>query len=354
MVNNKRDSLYQAGFSVVELMVAMIIGLLTTLVIMQVFSAFEGQKRSTSGSADAQTNGSIAMMMIQRSVQKAGYGLPLPNTNMAQNVLRCNAFADFDIDGNAATDDTTNIFPLVIQNGVGANGSDSIRVRYSTNAMGATPVDIISAADPTGVGIQVQSNIGCNIDNNTENDDIALIQNINTCDMVTIDNAVSAGATHRLILDRLPASNAVLVNGATIACMGNWRDYVFTVANNELQQDGQPIVSEVVSLQAQYGVSAAAGNNIVNEWVDADGIWLNPGLNMRNRIKAIRVAVVLRNGLRERDNVTPTPPVIWTDNSANTTPIDVSGLPNWQQYRYRTFSTVIPLRNIMWSRGAVQ
>jgi len=332
MVNNKRDSLYQAGFSVVELMVAMIIGLLTTLVIMQVFSAFEGQKRSTSGSADAQTNGSIAMMMIQRSVQKAGYGLPLPNTNMAQNVLRCNAFADFDIDGNAATDDTTNIFPLVIQNGVGANGSDSIRVRYSTNAMGATPVDIISAADPTGVGIQVQ----------------------NTCDMVTIDNAVSAGATHRLILDRLPASNAVLVNGATIACMGNWRDYVFTVANNELQQDGQPIVSEVVSLQAQYGVSAAAGNNIVNEWVDADGIWLNPGLNMRNRIKAIRVAVVLRNGLRERDNVTPTPPVIWTDNSANTTPIDVSGLPNWQQYRYRTFSTVIPLRNIMWSRGAVQ
>ena len=41
----------QKGLSLVELMVALVIGMLTTLVIMQVFTVFEDQKRATTGSA---------------------------------------------------------------------------------------------------------------------------------------------------------------------------------------------------------------------------------------------------------------------------------------------------------------
>ena len=78
----------QYGFSLVELMVGLVIGLLATLVIIQVFSTFEGQKRSTSGSSDAQTNGSIALMSIQRNVQMAGYGLPLPMADKINSVLK--------------------------------------------------------------------------------------------------------------------------------------------------------------------------------------------------------------------------------------------------------------------------
>ena len=43
----------QAGFSLVEIMVGLVIGLLATLVILQVFSVYEGQKRTTTGTADA-------------------------------------------------------------------------------------------------------------------------------------------------------------------------------------------------------------------------------------------------------------------------------------------------------------
>ncbi|MDP3688915.1 MAG: prepilin-type N-terminal cleavage/methylation domain-containing protein, partial [Sulfurimicrobium sp.] len=68
---------HSLGFSLVELMVGMVIGLLATLVIMQVFSVFEGQKRSTTGGADAQTNGSVAIYTIQREASMAGYGLPV-------------------------------------------------------------------------------------------------------------------------------------------------------------------------------------------------------------------------------------------------------------------------------------
>lgn len=45
----------QAGFSLIEVMVGLVVSLLVSLVIMQVFAVFEGQKRSTSGTADAQT-----------------------------------------------------------------------------------------------------------------------------------------------------------------------------------------------------------------------------------------------------------------------------------------------------------
>jgi prepilin-type N-terminal cleavage/methylation domain-containing protein len=67
----------QKGFTIVELMVGLAIGLIATLVIMQTFSNFEGNKRSTTGIADAQTNGSIGLYMIQRELQFAGYGVPV-------------------------------------------------------------------------------------------------------------------------------------------------------------------------------------------------------------------------------------------------------------------------------------
>jgi type IV pilus assembly protein PilW len=353
-MKNKNAFLHQKGFSLVELMVGLIIGLLATLVIMQVFSTFEGQKRSTSGSADAQTNGSIALMSIQRNVQMAGYGLPLPMADVNENALRCSIFADFT---NPDTGNTTNIFPLEIEDG--GNGSDNITVRYSTNAMGALPMEIINENNATTTGLVVESTMGCNIDGNDANDDIALIQNGTSCDMTTIDNisGTAGGGVQRIILSALPTNAAVVAHEAAVTCMGNWQDYTFDVNNNdELQLNGSPIVSEVVNIQAQYGVSNAAGQNNVTNWVDAAAgtIWETPSVANRNRIKAIRVVVVLRNGLLEKTNVTAAALVAWTPLNGSTAPaIDLSGDANWQRYRYRTFETIIPLRNIIWSREAV-
>lgn len=43
-----------AGFSLVELMVAVVIGLIGTLVMFQVFAVSEGQKRTTASGGDGQ------------------------------------------------------------------------------------------------------------------------------------------------------------------------------------------------------------------------------------------------------------------------------------------------------------
>ncbi|WP_217646054.1 PilW family protein [Collimonas sp. OK307] len=68
-----------AGFSLVEMMVALVIGLVATLVIMQVFTLSEGRKRTTTGGADAQTNAAVTLYMLERDIRQAGYGLS-PNT----------------------------------------------------------------------------------------------------------------------------------------------------------------------------------------------------------------------------------------------------------------------------------
>ena len=118
-------------------------------------------------------------------------------------------------------------------------------------------------------------------------------------------------------------------------------------------------------MQAQYGVSASAASNQVNEWVNATGAtWAAPSVADRNRIKAIRVAVVVRNGLLEKTNVSngcssttaanPTGVCAWDGSTLDEAPvINLTGNADWRRYRYRTFETIIPLRNMLWSREAV-
>lgn len=63
----------QVGFTLVEIMVAMVIGMLGIMVIMQMAFTFEGQKRTTTGGDDAQNAAAIAMFGLQRNLLQAGY-----------------------------------------------------------------------------------------------------------------------------------------------------------------------------------------------------------------------------------------------------------------------------------------
>jgi len=368
--------LRQAGVSLIELLVGLVIGLFATLAIMQVFSVFEGQKRTTSGSADAQTNGVIAMMNIQRSVKMAGYGLSMPMADVDNNSLICDKIADFDLDPADPTS-AINLFPIEINDGGGAV-NDTITVRYSTSVKGAVPVQI---EDVTGNTLQVENVIGCGAEMAEdsynalyppERPNVVLIMKARTCGMAFINEQpkegvrdVAAGTIGlgEITLTAMPdafTTQGLTVNiGDQLSCMGNWASHTFDVSNNnELQRNQQAIVSGVVGLQAQYGVSATAENNSVVSWEDATGIWANPTVENRNRIKAIRVAVVLRNGLREKQvdghDVTVAAPKAWVDSGTATINLDVSALPNWEQYRYRVFGTTIPMRNMLWSREAVE
>jgi type IV pilus assembly protein PilW len=62
------------GFSLVELMVAMLIALIGTIIIFQVFEVSEGIKRSTTSGGDAQQNGVVALYLMEHDLRNGGAG----------------------------------------------------------------------------------------------------------------------------------------------------------------------------------------------------------------------------------------------------------------------------------------
>jgi type IV pilus assembly protein PilW len=352
----QRTTHHQTGFSLVEILVGLVIGLLAALVIMQVFTVFEGQKRSTTGSADAQTNGSIALYTIGHELQMAGYSL-LP---VIDSPLECNA-STFGATG------ITSISPVTITDGgAGAGASDSITIRYGNSASGGVPSPI--TAPPAANEVPIENNLGCQVG------DITLVTNGTSC---SLSSATALSGTTVVTLADITGA---IVN-ANFACLGAWTVAVFGVnpnydpadpANSQafLERNGTPSVADIVNIQAQYGISANAGSNLVTQWVDATGAWAAPSVANRNRIKALHVAVVARNGLMEKEYVTGTcttakgtvnnGPCAWDDTNVDAAPkidlsndVDVSdpSLPDrWRRYRYRVFETIIPLRNVIWSK----
>ena len=65
----------QSGFTMVELMVGMVIGLVAVVVMFQVFETSEKFRRTTSGGGDATQNAALSVFLLERDARMAGYGL---------------------------------------------------------------------------------------------------------------------------------------------------------------------------------------------------------------------------------------------------------------------------------------
>lgn len=338
----------QAGFTMVELMVGMAIGLFLVLVITQVISVFEAKNRATMGNADAQTNGGIALYTIGRDLQMAGYSL-MPETS---SPLECAAPA-------IGVAGITGISPLSITNGVtspGVNASDTITIRYGNSLKGGVITPITAA--PVGNNVTVSNNMGCKLN------DVAMIVDGPICTLSTVTGPADIASFAPVSTTTITLQDTTgAKSGANIACLGGWSEITYAVSNGNLLRNGVPILSGIVNLQAQYGVSAVANSNQVSQWVDATGAtWAAPDFASRNRIKAIRLAVVARNDKKDLAMVTspcssttgasPSGLCAWEGTAGSPAPaIDLSpGDADWQRYRYRIFETVIPLRNVIWSR----
>jgi type IV pilus assembly protein PilW len=345
---NKLSYYSQRGFTLIELMVGLVIGLIATLAIVQTMGAFEGQKRATVGSADAQVNGSIAMYNIQRQVQMAGYGLPIFDASAQQNnsPLKCSP-STIDHDANGATA-RVEIFPISLTNGGTATASDMITINYfQTSASGGLPTNVISV---TGSILGVDNTLGC------AQNDIALVVRGTSClaGIVGTTNATLATTTTNVTLTGPDVAS--MSAPARLTCLGGMNTVSFAInASNELTMNGTAVISDIVNMQAQYGVSATSNSNVITSWVDATAAtgFAAPTIADRNRIRAIRVALVARNSLLEKTNVTTAAPIAWvpvvTTPASPAPTIDLSNTANWQRYRYRTYETVIPLRNLTWS-----
>jgi type IV pilus assembly protein PilW len=131
---HREHRLQHRGFSLIEIMVGVVIGLIAVLVIYQVFAAAEGIKRNTTSVGDAQQNGLLSSFILGIELANASNGVA---DAMAQ-LGTCTATAD------PAT--TFRPIPLLITDGGGDANPDSFVVNYSVSQRVVTPVEFFGAA----------------------------------------------------------------------------------------------------------------------------------------------------------------------------------------------------------------
>jgi type IV pilus assembly protein PilW len=112
----------EAGFTIVELMVGMLIGLISIVVMFQIFAISEGQRRTTAGAGDAQQNGVTSLYLMERDARLAGYGLNF------FRLLGCKVNAFW---SPSSTPIEFTMAPAVIVNGNAGTAPDRLTLAYA-------------------------------------------------------------------------------------------------------------------------------------------------------------------------------------------------------------------------------
>ena len=349
---------HQHGMSLVELMVGILVGLLVVIAASGSLAFFEGQRKTSLSGNSAMNSGVMAGYMLQRDLRNAGVGL----MNAAQLVCSSvNLYYD-----NAVRADGTAVAPARLADG-GAAGSDTISVFFTDSVLGSAPVQLTRGLTTANDSLYVNSVSGL------KTGDVVLIAGSSGADPCTVAQISSIAAVGTEVqLTRTagtsdpwnapdpaaafanaplyPAGGSVIKSGSTLT----WRRY--SVANGALNVADVvtgttiQVASNVVSMQAQYGVTDGISNE-VRRWVDAVDEWVDPTPDLITRIRALRFSVVVRSDRKELlkdDNgdcaTTTAAPAPWSDVAA----LDMSADPDWRCYRYQVYASIVPLKNVVW------
>lgn len=369
----------QGGFTLIELMIGVVIGLLASLAVTHVLVNSEGNKRSATSGSDAQVNGALALSTLQRALQPAGYGFAA-----VPDVIGCPISALYN--GAAIPDFPTVLAPVTIADGA-SGAPDSIRVLASGKASYSIPLRVVAPGyDPanpltnqnfpvsTVRGVEGPRVSGGSLaapgdlmlaaaDSTVACEFFQVTANPGTMPLVARGDDVS-----RWNAMSFPAGT--YGDGSFVINMGEPTDVTYSIASNGLAArtlsitlpDSEPeygaaveLFPNIVNLQAYYGKDTDA-NGSVDVWdtvLPADNAaW--------RQLVAVRIALVARNAQYEKEEVTHANPEWDVGNSvaiADTVTcgtskclaLKVDHLPDWKHYRYRVFDTIVPLRNLIWS-----
>ncbi len=327
----------QRGFSLIELMVGVAVALIAVVVIMQVFQVFEGQRRTTTGGDDAGTTGAISMSLLQRDLRQSGQGLS------HANLLGCTVTLP-----NGRT--VTNLSGVFINDPtvpVGDANTDTLRVAYGGGS--GSPEGTRIQAQPAGAAYLVAAPQAF-VDNDFV---VATPQNRGVACNVTLTqvNGAPAGSTVSVDVGAAGMANGALHNWGRAPVIQAYRvsggrllvcDFLTQDCTSAAAANWTELAEGVVSLRAQYGVDTSG---VMDSVVDAYDQTNNNTACSWYRRPVLRLALVMRNGQLEKENVTAAAPA-WA--GASGAGIDLTGNANWQRYRYKTFESTVALRNVTW------
>lgn len=370
-------------------MVGVTIALIAILVMQQTVVFFDTQKRGSSGGADAQNTGMIAMHTLESDVRQAGYGLTSLETLYCP--LQTGSAFNFNgrplvpmmiiPDGTARTSANN---PLGIP--PGDAGNDIVAVMYGHTQVTPEGVPIADTPGTSKTIYQFGKNVtGFNVD-----DYVLVGQAGQSCTLAKI-TAINP-TTRQITVNQGFGSATYNANAANVFNLGarGMTMRVYAIRNGELTVCDfwandcsadlgtmtpaarnalwTPIAGNIVGMRAQYGWDTSTPADMrVDAYCrshltptspvcpDPDGSSTTPATTPNaacdwTRILTLRLALVSQSADKNPGtvNVTDASIKLWPDDTAGPATTGPSfAVPN-RQYRYKTFQSTVPLRNVIW------
>lgn len=346
-----------SGFTLTELLVGIVIALLGSLAIMQAYTGREGDRRAIGSLSDTQANAMIGLFMIERDLQQAGMGLADLRALGCTVSSASNAISGLPLFsvGIVPADGSYNPWNLPL----GDANSDILMLAYGTSENTAEGQSLTQA---TGTSVTLAGNQGINLNNYLLVAESGLVCTLGrmaaapSSTVVTLDTPAAAaysssarvfnlGLQPRLLAYAVRNGYLTMCNFSLTDCRTNADDPTVWV----------PVVNDIVSLQAQYGVDTSVPpDDIVDAYCQAAGNGAcAPGTAPAPstacdfaRIGAIHLALISRSPQADKIEVSPATLKVWEDAAqAPTTTGPEWNVPD-RHYRYRAVSSSIALRNL--------
>jgi type IV pilus assembly protein PilW len=391
-----------AGMSLIELMVAITIALVMSLAIFSALSISEGKKRTLTSTNDVNQAGIFASYQLEKLIKNAGSGYSQSSATTYGCLLKASLgttgqilpyvgpsmLAPFDVI-NATVSGAYKLAPIIIVKdasapNVSASGdplarSDGLIIMSGSAGFGEVPTLFSSA---TGSQLNLQNTVSFRLNDLV----LAVGQSATTgsnlpCMIEQVDASFPTGGLATAlplggnyyantiagtnITDYSSAASILNLGSATVANNPPSMKLLAVGNNNALlsydllqmgtYNDPTQLADGIFEMHALYGVDSD-NNGTSDAWRNptmADGMdatMLENGTAASSAklrsIKSIRLGLILRTSLRERDVVQQPPLTLFSDLGSSY--VYTRALSHDEKFfRYRTIELTIPLRNAL-------
>lgn len=380
------------GFSLVELLVAVAIGLVVTLAVFGVLAASEGRKRTAVSLNDANQSGAYAAYTLDRMIRSSGSGF----TEGWGRVGGCRLNATLGAAGTwpravalpapfTAIPLTLRLAPVVIFQGASTAGSDVLMVMNGAAGFAEAPA-AVRPGSVSALEFRAPNTIGFFAN------DLVMLAGGGECQLTQVDDDKPACvADPTAVFPPLNCGQQVPLGGSfhnasstTFATLSTADTYAIPLGNTTTNRpqfqllgvgdnttlfsydmlllNGNdaplPLAEGVMTLRAVYGVDTD-DDGVINDWFapTAGSIWDSAALmngspasatNLR-RIVAVRIGLVMRSSLIEREDVAPATLGLFTDLTSGGAPLtqNVAIATADRRMRHRAIEVTVPVRNLL-------
>jgi len=346
----------QQGFSLIEILVGLVIGMFGVMVVLQTMSYSESQKRTTTSGADAQSSGMVSLMMMERDLLNAGFG---------SSDIDCTVINAFNEDFTPQ-EFTFSSLPVLITVATPTAYTDKITISKSNSSLGGIPVTIQKEMPDSSAILNV------NYGQSFKAGDLILISEppkdcsiaqLTQDGQATGQANVNPSVGTQWNLQHNPTSvwnppggqNIFPTGGygigATVLNMGNFEVIEYYVENNNLMRkdnlqstvagsNPRIVANGVIALKALYGRDTN-NDGYADEYVETQPV-------TNKEVVSVRIGILVQGLQYSKEPAASSPILLWKEGVASE-PAKINLTEEQMHYRYRVYTSIVPLRNVIWN-----